>query len=222
LELGLEQLGYLVSHEILQLADYGVPQFRRRLVLLAGRGFPIEIPKPTHAEPQRARTASLRPWKTVRDAIGDLPEPPKRSEVIGKKIAPAYEWHYARDVAPIVRQRLEHALKTGGRRHLPVELQLACHRNSDGYFDVYGAMHWDRPAPTITSGCTNASKGRFGHPGSPRPLTAREAARIQTFPLNYSFRGTNLDSIAAQIGNALPCSFARLLGRTVSRALVVR
>jgi DNA (cytosine-5)-methyltransferase 1 len=210
---GLERAGYAISHDVLELADYGVPQFRKRLVLLAGQGAKIEIPKPTHQNGSKTR-----PWRTVRDAIGSLPTPPKRSEVLARKRKPKNKWHVARDIAPIVRRRLAHALKKGANRTaLPPSLRLDCHeRRPDGYYDVYGVMNWDSPSPTITSGCTNASKGRFGHPSAPRPVTAWEAARLQTFPSNFKFEGSGVESVALQIGNALPRRFAKVVARAVA------
>lgn len=218
---GLERLGYKLNYDVLELADYGVPQFRKRLVLLASRGKCIPMPEPTHRAPTDTASSGLPTWKTVRQAIGRLPEPPLRSEVISKQATTALPWHYARDVAAIVRRRLEHAQKSGkGRRALPKELRLECHqRRPDGYFDVYGVMSWDSPSPTITSGCTNASKGKFGHPSAPRPITAAEAARLQTFPHDFRFEGCGLESVAAQIGNALPRRFAAVVGRSVMRHL---
>lgn len=218
---GLENAGYRVSHDIVELADYGVPQFRKRLVLIASRGEAISIPAATHCDPARPGKSGQRPWKTVRDTIGDLPEPPLRSAVRSGKAIPRYDWHYARDVGSAVRRRLEHALSNGGSRtSLPRSLRLACHkRRPDGYYDVYGVIHWDKPSPTITSGCTNASKGRFGHPSEPRPLTATEAALLQTFPRSYKFKGSGLESVAAQIGNALPRRFARVAGRAIIKRL---
>lgn len=218
---GLERLGYKLNYEVLELANYGVPQFRKRLVLLASRGKLIPMPEPTHRDPAHVTSKELPPWKTVRQAIGRLPTPPLRSEVVSRKAKAPRPWHYARDVASIVRNRLEHAHKSGGgRRTLPEQLRLDCHtRRPDGFFDVYGVMRWDEPSPTITSGCTNASKGRFGHPKAPRPITAAEAARLQTFPHDFKFEGVGLESVAAQIGNALPRRFAKIVGRSVIRHL---
>jgi DNA (cytosine-5)-methyltransferase 1 len=220
---GLENAGYRVSYDIVELADYGVPQFRKRLVLLAARREAIPIPAPTHHDPARPGKSGQRPWKTVRDAIGNLPTPPMRSAVRSGTAVPRYELHYSRDVAPVVRRRLEHALNNGRcRTSLPSSLRLACHeRHPDGYYDVYGVIDWGKPSPTITSGCTNASKGRFGHPSEPRPLTATEAALLQTFPLAYKFKGSGLESVAAQIGNALPRKFARVVGTAIIRRLKV-
>jgi DNA (cytosine-5)-methyltransferase 1 len=218
---GLKDAGYSVSCDIVDLVDYGVPQFRKRLVLLAARRKAIPIPRPTHHDPAQPGKLGQRPWKTVHDAIGHLPKPPKGSAVRARRVVPRYEWHYSRDVARVVRRRLEHALKNGrSRTSLPPSLRLACHeRRPDGYYDVYGVIDWKKPSPTITSGCTNASKGRFGHPGEPRPLTAIEAAALQTFPLAYKFKGSGLESVAAQIGNALPRRFARVVGTTIIRRL---
>jgi len=216
---GLEKAGYHVKFDVLELADYGVPQFRKRLVLLAGLDHEIQLPKQTHWNPEIAGSRSS--WRTVRDAIGFLKTPPSRSVVLARRKKPDYALHVARDVAADVKKRLDHARKNGrNRASLPASLTLDCHRRRpDGYSDVYGVMRWDAPSPTMTSGCTNASKGRFGHPRQPRPLTAREAALLQTFPVDYKFHGTNLDSIATQIGNALPRRFAMVAARTIAHWL---
>lgn len=218
---GLQKAGYTLSFRIVELANYGVPQFRRRLVLLGALYGRIPIPSATHRPPDLSSKMKRRPWKTVRDAIGSLPVPPLRSKVRAGKARPPYEWHYARDVAPIVVRRLDHALGNGrSRAGFPPSLRLACHkRRPDGYHDVYGVMDWDAPSPTITSGCTNASKGRFGHPGVPRPLTAREAALLQTFPRSYRFKGSGLESVAVQIGNALPRRFVKVVGKAIAASL---
>ena len=218
---GLREAGYRITYEIVELADYGVPQFRKRLVLFGARGQEIPIPSPTHHDPKLSGKPHQRPWRTVRDAIGALPTPPLRSVVRSGSATPRHEWHYARDIDADVRRRLEHALKNGRSRiSLPQSLRLPCHeRRPDGYYDVYGVIDWERPSPTITSGCTNASKGRFGHPSEPRPITATEAALLQTLPLSYKFKGSGLESVAVQIGNALPQRFARVIGETIARHL---
>jgi DNA (cytosine-5)-methyltransferase 1 len=218
---GLEEIGYQLSYGIVELADYGVPQFRKRLVLLAARGKAIAIPTSTHRDPTRPGKSGQRPWRTVRDAIASLPKPPLRSSVKAGKAILRYDWHYSRDVTTEVRRRLKHGLTNGrGRSSLPASLQLECHnRHPNGFYDVYGVIDWDKPSPTITSGCTNASKGRFGHPREPRPLTAMEAAALQTFPRSYKFKGGGLESVAAQIGNALPRRFAKIAGKAIIRRL---
>jgi DNA (cytosine-5)-methyltransferase 1 len=221
LKSGLRKCGYHISYDVVELADYGVPQFRKRLVLIAARREAISIPRPTHRDPARPSDSHTQPWKTVRDAIGKMPKPPLRSSVRSGRAVPRYEWHYARNVAPLVKRRLEHALKNGRRRSaLPKALRLKCHeRRPDGYFDVYGVIDWDKPSPTITSGCTNASKGCFGHPRDARPLTAIEAARMQTFLLSHKFKGAGLESVARQIGNALPRRFAKVVGAAIATRL---
>jgi DNA (cytosine-5)-methyltransferase 1 len=209
---GLKRAGYVVTYDVLELANYGVPQLRKRLVLMAGLGHPIALPRPTHHGPKQ--------WRTVRDAIGRLPRAPSRSEVLaGAK--PAVPWHISRDSSMVVQQRLAHALKHGGsRRTLPSALRLGCHeRYVGGFNDVYGVLDWDAPSRTITSGCTNASKGRFGHPSEPRPLTPREAAMLQTLGRKYKLKGVGFESISQQIGNALPRRFAKVAGRHILREL---
>lgn len=215
----LESAGYDLTWGVLQVADYGVPQLRKRLVLLGGSGFRIELPEPTHSFD--GAESGLRPWRTVRNAIGGLPDPPLRSQVVSGAAKPPFVWHFGRDIAPVVQKRLSHALRNGGDRStLPETLRLACHnRREDGYSDVYGVMSWDLPSPTITSGCTNASKGRFGHPGSARPLTPREAAVLQSFPLSYKFIGSGVESVARQIGNALPARFAAKVAKAAADAI---
>lgn len=213
---GLRKLDYKVRYQIVQLADYGVPQRRRRLVLVAGHKLDVTVPTATHSQ---AGEGGLRPWRTVRDAIEFLPVPPKRSAVLKRGVKPKYKWHFARDSSATVRSRLSNSIKNGiGRDLLPKALRLKCHEGLSGFHDVYGTMRWNQPSPTITGGCTNASKGRFGHPATPRPLTPLEAALLQTFKVKYRFVGT-VESVAEQIGNALPRRFSRLVARHVKRAL---
>lgn len=215
---GLEAAGYNVTYDVLELADFGVPQLRKRLVLMAGLGFEIPLPKKTHPGPDK--------WVPIGDAIGELPEPVNRSELPKPRTVPT-SWHVARDIAADVRKRLAHAAKHGGSRNaLPDDLVLDCHRKAKkrniGFSDVYGVFDLDRPSPTITSGCTNVSKGRFGHPIALRPLTPREAAMVQTLGREYKLRGSGAESIAAQIGNALPRRFAEVAGRHLLRELKKR
>lgn len=187
---GLESLGYRVKWDVFNTVDFKVPQRRRRLVLLASK----------LGEPAFAPTASTHP--TVRHAIGNLTPPhrsrdslhnysPQRSERIKKLI-----------------KRIPH--DGGSRRALGSKAQLSCHKRLKGFNDVYGRMAWDKPAPTITGGCINPSKGRFLHPRADRAITLREAALLQTFPKTYRFP---LDqgrySVAVLIGNALPPEFIR-------------
>ena len=118
---GLEAAGYVISYGVLDLADFGVPQFRKRLVLMAGHGFEIPLPRPTHRGPER--------WRTVRDTIGGLLSPPTRREVRLGISRASLSWHVSRNVAEIVRARLTHvAAHGGGCQSLPESLRLDCHR----------------------------------------------------------------------------------------------
>lgn len=208
---GLEEAGYQVKHAVLELADFGVPQTRKRLVLVAGLGFDVELPSPTHPGSEN--------WVPAKRAIGALPKAVSRDDISRNRV-PAH-WHIARAISDDVRKRLKHAATHGGSRNsLPKRLALECHkRRTDGFSDVYGVIDLDAPSPTITSGCTNASKGRFGHPREHRPLTPREAAMLQTLGRDYKLRGTGVESVAMQIGNALPRRFAKVAGKHLLKAL---
>lgn len=186
----LETLGYHVTADILDTADFAVPQRRRRLVVLASR----------LGEPFFAPTARIE--RTVRQAIGALPPPARsRDPLHGYPTSPTDR----------IKELIKRIPPNGGsRRALGSENQLECHKRSDGFSDVYGRMAWDKPAPTITGGCIKPSKGRFLHPTAHRAITLREAALLQTFPRSYRFPlGQNRDSLAALIGNALPPEFIR-------------
>ncbi|MGB9887754.1 MAG: DNA cytosine methyltransferase [Moorellales bacterium] len=201
----LEDEGYAVlPPRIVDAVDYGVPQFRKRLIMLAGSTKELPtFPEPTHASPTVAARTGKIPWRTVADAISDLP--PLRA---GEQDAND-PLHKARRHTALALERLRHIPHNGGSRNsLPFSLQLACHRNGKaGYRDVYGRMDYGRPSNTLTTGCTNFTKGRFAHPEQDRAITPREAARLQTFPDTYRFHGT-YGQVSAQIGNAVPVMLA--------------
>jgi DNA (cytosine-5)-methyltransferase 1 len=181
----LRGMGYLVDQRIVDAADYGVPQRRQRMLLLATRGFFMTVPAPV---PYVA---------TVRETIGGLPRPGKSGDAL-------HDVGESRRAD--VMDRIRRIPKNGGSRSdLPASSQLTCHSETNGFYDVYGRMAWNSVAPTITSGCSNPSKGRFLHPSQNRAITLREAALLQTFPAGYVFsmdRGK--EHAAAMIGNALP------------------
>ena len=185
---GMEQLGYTGEYRVLNAAEYGVPQRRRRLIYLAGMGMRIAF----------ADKASRR--MTVEDAIRGLPKS-------GESGDPVHDLPEHR--TPKVMEIIRRIPKNGGSRcDLPEGLQLACHKRCSGFKDVYGRMAWNDVSPTITSGCFNPSKGRFLHPEEDRAITMREAALLQGFPRQYRFPVTNSKSaIALMIGNALPPPF---------------
>jgi len=203
----LEKAGYTVKSAILQAADYGVPQLRRRAFVVA-----IEkkltnefyFPYPTHTNAT---------YRTVRDAIADLPEP-------AENCTPdlAIPNHQRRNISALNLERLSHVPEGGGRLDIPPRLRLACHSKDNGHrhLDVYGRMWWDKSAPTITAMFDNFTRGRFGHPTELRNITNREGARLQSFPDSFAFSGDQ-KSVARQIGNAVP----PLLGEAVARAVKI-
>jgi len=212
----LQDLDYKTEMKVLQVADYGVPQFRRRLVLLAGRGMHIPLPKPTHS-----RDGSTgRKWKTVRETIEGMPIPPTLPEAKSLGAFPSLDWHVIRKMGQQNIERLRVAKPGKSWRDIPEELRPDCHkRGYVGFPNVYGRMSWDDISPTITGGCTTLSKGRFGHPEEERTISVREAALLQTFPRNYIFDTPYIDHVCEIIGNALPCLFAETLARSCWEAL---
>ena len=213
----LEKGGYICNWDVLQVADYGVPQLRRRLVLLAGLGFKIELPPPTHS--QRA-DGGLPRWRTVRDAIGRMKEALTYTEAQRCGGPQAVDWHIVRTLAPQNQERLANLREGQSGAELPDELRPACHRNGyRGFSNVYGRLSWDQPSATITAGCTTLSKGRFGHPDKNRTISVREAALLQTFPPDYFFDTTVVDRVCEMIGNALPCDFAAAIAAQVAAAV---
>ena len=190
-----------VAHNIVSSADYGVPQTRRRLVLLASRLGPIDLPPPTNG------SSTDRPYSTVREWIGSLPK-----VVVGKEDSELSS-HRAMRLSKLNLERIRATPEGGDRRDWPKELWPACHRGDFvGHTDVYGRLNWDIPAPTLTTKCISYSNGRFGHPSEDRGLSAREAAALQTFPNSFRFAG-GLTSQAKQIGNAVPVVLAQHFGQ---------
>lgn len=205
----LLELGYSVSEPLkLNAADLGVPQRRTRMVMIATKGVSLEI----------ARAIQKRKTKSVRSAIAQLPAPE-----IGQLSIALDPLHYARRHSALNIERLRHIPNNGGgRESLPERLQLKCHKGkkSSSFSDTYGRMKWDDVAPTLTTGCTDITKGRFAHPEQDRAITLREAARLQSFPDSYRFVGT-ASAISAQIGNAVPPEMMRTIGRALRKALRV-
>lgn len=185
----LKRMGYHCKHEVLDASDYGVPQRRRRFILVGGLGKEIPFGK------------KARKKRTVREAFARL----------GKRAKTDPLHNLPEERSAKVMERIRAIPKNGGSRlDLGFEHQLDCHRRCDGFKDVYGRMSWDDVSPTITGGCFNPSKGRFLHPTKNRTITMREAALLQTFPVSYFFsvkRGKS--PVAQMIGNALPPEFIR-------------
>lgn len=192
--------GYHVSSGVVDCQNYGVPQRRRRLIIMASRLGPINLPTPTHG-----RTSDMIPIATVRDWISDLPP------VGAGQQHPDIPNHIASGLTEINRLRLRATPQGGGRADWPEELKLDCHANHSGHSDVYGRMRFDAPAPVLTTKCTSISNGRFGHPTQDRPISVREAACLQTFPRSYIFVG-GIKSTTRQVGNAVPVLLAQRIG----------
>ncbi len=219
----LQRLGYRWEWRVEQMADFGVPQSRRRLVLLAGRGFGVSFPTPSRARLPR-HASGLKPWATVREAIGHMGAAVTLKAAMKAGGPQSRDWHVVRDLQPQTKRRLKAA--EPGRTWLSVgeAVRPDCHRNGyAGFTNVYGRMTWDQASPTITGGCTTPCKGRFGHPDRRRyTISVREAAVLQTFPEDYRFVTDQMDAVCDMIGNAVPPLYAKLAAGQVLAALEAR
>jgi len=201
---GLRELGYALGEYRLNAADFGVAQHRRRVIVIAGReGQSPPVPARTHSAPTSPSVlrGDQLAWRTVRDDIGNGKYPELKAGENGED-----RGQFANHVAPATGRKVLEFIERvppdgGSRTDVPEDYWLSCHRGHDGHRDTYGRLAWDRPSNTITSGCTNPSKGRFVHPEQDRALTAREAAALQGFPDTFVFYGAR---VAWQIGNAVP------------------
>lgn len=190
-------------------ADYGLAQTRERFVLVGKHRSvrtPFHIPRPT-----------VTKWLTVGDVLQGLPEPPEDFSD-----HPDFPNHQrARVTEPNIR-RFSFVPQGGGWQDIPWDHRIACHRTVDvkrgGWPDVYGRLRWDGQCPTITGGFDSFTRGRYGHPLQDRPLTPREAARLQGFPDTFVFQGTRAD-IRSQIGNAVPPPLAQAIGEAILASL---
>ncbi|PTN38967.1 DNA cytosine methyltransferase [Desulfonatronum sp. SC1] len=196
----IRKLGYQSNVEVLNAADYGTPQRRRRMVLIATFG----------QQPRFGEIPKYR--KTVAWALRRLERPENSNDVLHN-----YEIRRSEEVQKLIEKI---PLNGGSRTDLPKKYQLECHKNCDGFKDIYGRMSWDKPSPTITGGCINPSKGRFLHPEQHRAITLREAALLQGFPKNYKFDMSRGRYLAAKmIGNAFPPRFAQLHATALLNAI---
>lgn len=208
LKIDLKKLGYKywLGPISVDAADYGVPQRRQRCIMMVTnekKTLPT-LPNPTSPKGQRI---------TVKDAIGDLPS------LSSGEVSENDRLHFARKHKPIALRRFAYIKKDGGSRFdLPPDLELNCHKGHKGHPDVYGRMTWNDVAPTLTTGCTDVTRGRFLHPRDDRAITIREAARLQTFPDNHQYEGCPSE-IARQIGNAVPVEFVRTIGHAIAESL---
>lgn len=204
-------MGYKLTFEVLEVANYGVPQSRRRLVVLGGLNNEIRIPPASHGKKPLAKQ---KKWVTVKEAIGDVAKPVtlKKAGTLGGEARMG--WNVVRDLSETNKARLR-SIKAGeSRTKIPMELRPECHKKTEiGFTNVYGRMAWNAPSPTITGGCTTLSKGRFGHPSQLRTISVYEAALLQTFPSTYKFDTKLMDKVCNIIGNALPPLFAEKMAK---------
>lgn len=201
----LKGAGYHVKWREVSCTDYGVPQKRKRLVLLASMLGPIDLPMPTHRDDP----------VTVREAIASLPP------IAGGDAAGADPLHVASRLSPINMQRIKASSPGGTWRDWKPELRAECHRRKTGatYPAVYGRMEWGKPSPTITTQFYGFGSGRFGHPEQDRAISIREAAIIQSFPPDYRFveapEDVSFRRLGILIGNAVPPKLAQAIGTTI-------
>lgn len=207
-----EKHGYGVDAWVLNAADYGAPQVRRRAIVIGLLGGTPSPPRQTHVDPSKRNllNAHLPRWLTVRDAIGDLPfKPTGRS------------WHIGRNPTPKSVERYGHIPPGGNRWNLPLSLMPDCwKRKTKGGTDLFGRLWWERPAVTIRTEFYKPEKGRYLHPEADRPITHREAARLQGFPDDFELCGSKI-SVGRQIGNAVPPPFANVIAQHL-RALLTK
>lgn len=199
----LRKHGYVWSDGIINANHYGVPQNRKRYLLLATRlSKSIKLP-----------IASKDEALTVRSFIGVANGFPKIPAGFRDETSLL---HTAAGLSSENLRRISMTEGSGGDRSAwrdDESLQIPAYRGKDKIFrDVYGRMYWDRPAPTITTRFNSLSNGRFGHPEEDRAISIREGATLQTFPMHYRFQGPSLCSLARQIGNAVPPELARRIG----------
>jgi DNA (cytosine-5)-methyltransferase 1 len=232
-----EAMGFKVWGAVLCAADYGVPQTRRRAIIIGCRYFdPSHIfpPRKTHYDPSKEHAQAsflyegngglsiAEKWRTVRDAIADLPSP------VGTMIRdenPPLNLQFGRTPTPMSQARYRAIPEEGMNRfdleRRTPELTPGCWiRKKSGGTDLFGRLWWDRPAYTIRTEFFKPEKGRYLHPEQHRPITHREAARLQSFPDDFVFKGSKIE-IARQIGNAVPPALAARIADVVYMLLTM-
>ena len=196
--------------QVVYCPDYGIPQHRRRLVLVASRLGPIELIPPTHTGKHQ---------RNVRMALNKLPK------LDAGETCDADPLHRTSELSPLNLRRIRHSKPGGTWRDWPSELVAACHRAESGktYPGVYGRMKWGEPSPTITTQFFGFGNGRFGHPEQDRAISLREGAILQSFPKRYQFVENGGDycfkTIGRLIGNAVPVRLGEIVGKTIRNHL---
>lgn len=202
----LIDLGYHVSFSNIYCPDYGIPQKRRRLVLLASKFGKISLLKPTHTESN---------YVTVKDAIGHL------EKIDNGQRSETDRLHFTAKLSDINLKRIRSSKPNGSWEDWDDDIKLQCHKRISGksYTAVYGRMSWDEPSPTITTQFFSYGTGRFGHPEQDRALTIREALILQTFPDGYKLYDDSgrisLSRLGVHIGNAVPVTLGFIIGKSI-------
>ncbi|HMT75734.1 MAG TPA: DNA cytosine methyltransferase [Chitinophagaceae bacterium] len=206
-KVALKKEGYVFDQKVLNAKFFGVPQKRRRFILVATRlTEKIELPR---------QTKKKNNIKTVKQAIGNYKLFPVVAD--GHKDNTAF-LHSVAKLSELNLKRVKLTPKNGGSRKAwekNKELQLKCYKEHDGHHDVYGRLSWDKPAPTITTRFLYTSTGRYTHPEQNRGISIREGAVLQSFPLDYKFDSNSLGAVATMIGNAVPPKLAEALGTSI-------
>lgn len=202
----LRDEGYEVWADTVKCERYGLPQNRRRHVLLASKLGPIALIPPTHDTPV-----------SVREIIGNLPP------LEAGQQNPVDPLHRAATLSDLNLQRIRHSVPGGSWNDWPEALRADCHRKQSGktFSSVYGRMKWEEPSPTMTTLCYGFGNGRFGHPEQDRAITLREAAMLQSFPKDYHFVPENspvlFKQVGRMIGNAVPVRLGEVIGQSFIR-----
>lgn len=228
---GDDKKKYFLQKKVLNAADYGVPQIRKRFVLhgvrmdvyheLQAAGINFDLPAPIY---NKNGDNNLLPWITVEQAIGDLPAINAGDEYVDA--TGLIHNHKCANLSDANIQKIQYIRQNGGSRDcLPDNMTLDCHKKKDGdgktfggHKDVYGIMDPQKPSPTMTGGCLCYTKGRYGHYAQNRAISIREAARFQTFPDDFLF-SNNLGEAALQIGNAVPVKLVEVSASEIMQCI---
>jgi DNA (cytosine-5)-methyltransferase 1 len=207
----LEKINYSIDWQVVDCAKYGLPQKRRRLVLLASKYSNIKLLPYDSVEFARKRT--------VRDVLGNLPA------LDCGQMHEEDNLHRSAGLTAKNLERIKHSKQGGTWRDWPEHLMTECHKKDSGkdFTSVYGRMRWDEPSPTITTQFFYIGAGRYGHPDQHRAISLREGALLQTFPQEYKFfkdyKDMALATISRHIGNAVPVDLGKIIGLSIKKHL---
>lgn len=207
----LENNSYNISYSDVFCPNYGIPQKRTRLVLLASRFDKITLIQPTHNKTCYVDVAStIGHLEPIPDGVASISDP----------------LHFSRKLSDMNKKRIQQSKQGGTWKNWNDDLLLNCHKKKTGktYTSVYGRMRWNEPAPTMTTQCVGLGNGRFGHPEQDRAISLREASLFQTFPQDYKFiedfsKPIKIGQIARQIGNAVPAKLGSIIGKSIKNHL---